>query len=210
MSTVLITGYEPFAGFDRNPSAHLAQALDGACLSSADVVGRVMPVDLRAMPGILRGLLDDYRPDVAIMLGLAAGSAAIAVERVGVNLIDLATTPDNAGLAVRDDALVEADDAPDALFATLPTRWIVERLREAGIPAVLSYSAGTHLCNAALYHALYAARQGGRSLRAGFLHLPLLPEQAATEARATPSMDAATMRRAVEVTIATTLDAGNT
>ena len=200
MVTVLLTGYEPFASFDRNPSALLARALDGAHCGGARVIGRVLPVDLRAMPALLSDLLSSHRPDVVLSLGLAAGTATISVERVAVNLADLAVTPDNAGLAIADEEL--AQGGPDALFATAPTRRITESLCAAGIPARLSYSAGTHLCNAALYHALCFAHTNGAGFRAGFLHLPLLPEQAVGQTPPQPSMSLETMRRAVEIAIA--------
>lgn len=207
MTAVLVTGYEPFATFDRNPSALLAQALDGAHVAGATVMGRVLPVDLRAMPGILANLLETHNPDVVLSLGLAAGTPVIAVERVAVNLADLSMMPDNAGLAVADAPLIAG--GPDALFATVPTRRIAESLCAAGIPARLSYSAGTHLCNAALYHALCVARARRSSLRAGFLHLPLLPEQAVGQSPPQPSMSLETMRRALEVaaTVAVTVHA---
>lgn len=201
MTTVLLTGYEPFAAFDRNPSALLARALDAARSGDATVIGRVLPVDLRAMPAALAELLEAYHPDVLLSLGLAAGTAVIAVERVAVNLADLSLTPDNAGLALADEPLIPG--GPDALFATVPTRRIAEHLCAAGIPARLSYSAGTHLCNAAVYHALSIARVWSAPFRAGFLHLPLLPDQAVGQAPPQPSMSLETMRRAVEIAVAT-------
>jgi pyroglutamyl-peptidase len=205
MTTVLVTGYEPFSTYDRNPSGLLAGALNGATVAGATVVGRVMPVDLHAMPVRLRSLVAEYRPDAVLSMGLAGGVAAITVERVAINLADLSRIPDNTGLAVADVPLVAG--GPDASFATIPTRHIVERMRAAGIPAALSYSAGTHLCNAALYHGLLLAQGGERSFPVGFLHLPLLPEQAAGQRDSCPSMDLQTMRRAVEIAIETTLAA---
>ncbi len=203
MTTVLVTGYEPFSTFDRNPSALVAEGLDGTTVSGATVVGRVLPVDLRAMPGALRDLLERHRPAVVLSLGLAAGIAGVNVERVGVNLADLSRTPDNAGCAVSDAPL--APGGPDALFATVPTRRIVERLHEEGIPAALSYSAGAHLCNAILYQLLCGAREHGFVYRAGFLHLPLLPEMAVLQPQAASSMSLDTMRRAIEIAVAVSL-----
>lgn len=199
VTTVLVTGYEPFSTFDLNPSALVARALDGTDVSGVSVVGRVLPVDLAAMPGVLRDLLERHAPDLALGLGLAAGITSINVERVAVNLADLSRMPDNRGLAVADAPL--AADGPDAFFATVPTRRIVERLQAEGIPAALSYSAGTHLCNAALYHLLCAAHDRTPAYRAGFLHLPLLPEMAAGQPAATPSMDFDMMRRAVQLAV---------
>lgn len=204
MSTVLVTGYEPFSTYERNPSRLVALDLDGTTAGGETVIGRVMPVDLHAMPPFLARLIDEHRPDVVLSLGLAARIAGINVERVAINLADLTRVPDNTGLAVADVPLVSG--GPDALFATVPTRRMVERLRAGGIPAALSYSAGTNLCNAALYHALLLAQRRAWPLRAGFLHLPLLPEQAAQQPDICPSMDQVTMRRAVEIAIATALD----
>ncbi len=208
MPTVFVTGYEPFSTYDRNPSGITAQALDGAIIADAMVVGRVLPVDLHAMPPLLHSLIDDHQPDLVLSLGLAAGIAGINVERVAINLVDLTRIPDNAGLAVADVPLVAG--GPDALFATVPTRRIAEELRAAGIPSALSYSAGTHLCNAALYHALLLAQQRDRPYRAGFLHLPFLPAQAALQVEACPSMELQTIRRAVELAIAVALDERHT
>jgi len=200
MTTVLVTGYEPFSTFDRNPSALVAQALDGTTIDGATIVGRVMPVDLAAMPGVLRELLERHAPEVVFSLGLAAGITGINVERVAINLADLSGTPDNVGNAIADAPLVLG--GPDALFATIPTRRIVERLREEGIQADLSYSAGTHLCNAALYHLLCSAHDHMPAYHAGFLHLPLLPAMAAAQPQPMASMSLETMCRAVEVAIA--------
>jgi len=199
MTTVLVTGYEPFSTFDRNPSALVAQALDGTMIAGATVVGRVMPVDLAAMPGVLRDLLERLAPEVVLSLGLAAGTTGINVERVAINLADLSGTPDNAGAAVADASL--APGGPDALFATVPTRRIVERLHTEGIPATLSYSAGTHLCNAVLYHLLCSTHGVAPAYRAGFLHLPLLPEMAVAPPQPAASMSFDTMRRAVEIAV---------
>ena len=203
MTTVLVTGYEPFSTFDRNPSALVVEGLDGTIVADATLVGRVLPLDLRAMPGALRDLLERHKPNVVLSLGLAAGIVGVNVERVGVNLADLSRTPDNAGCAVSDTLL--APGGPDALFATVPTRRIVERLHAEGIPAALSYSAGAHLCNAILYHLLCEAREHGSAYRAGFLHLPLLPEMAVLQPQAAPSMSLHTMCRAVEIAVAVSL-----
>lgn len=203
LTTVLVTGYEPFSTFDRNPAALVARGLDGTVAAGAAVVGEVLPVDLRAMPAALHDALERCTPSVVLSLGLAAGIAGVNVERVGVNLADLSRTPDNAGCAVCDTPLVP--NGPDALFATIPTRHIVERLHAEGIPAALSYSAGTHLCNAALYHLLCTARERDLAYRAGFLHLPLLPEMAVLQPQPTPSMSLDIMWRAVELAIAVCL-----
>ena len=127
---------------------------------------------------------------------------SIQIERVAINLRD-ARTPDNAGFQPHDQPVV--DSAPDAFFATIPTRQITERLRAAGIPAALSYSAGTYVCNNLLYAALYENSQAGKgnSARCGFIHVPYLPDQAAAAVSNAPSMSLKLMVQALTIAVGT-------
>ena len=184
--TVLCTGYEPFGGDDENPSAAVARSLDGRTVGGHEVVGRVLPVAFDEVRPRLADLIDAHDPAAVVGTGVAAGRAGVAVERVGLNVDDAVTTPDNAG-ADPEAAPVEPG-GPDARLATLPLAASVAALLDAGIPARVSNTAGTHSCN----HHLNATqrRQEARGLRegpdrvpAGFVHLPLTPEMAAETAR---------------------------
>lgn len=170
MKTVLLTGFEPFGGETINPSWEAARRLDGETIAGARVHARLLPCAFGSALDTLYRELDALRPDIAIAVGQAGGRPDIAVERVAIN-IDDARFPDNAGRQPIDQPIVE--DGPAAYFATLPIKAIVAALRERGLPATVSQSAGTFVCNHVMYGLLH---RGG--LRGGFIHLPFLPEQA--------------------------------
>ena len=187
MKQLLLTGFEPFGDWTRNPSAEIASALDGwTPCDGWRVVGRRLPVDLTHLDGTLGALRREIRPTVIVHVGLAGHASEVAVERIGINVADF-TLPDNAGRMATDQPLVV--DGPAAYLSTLPARAIVDALRQAGIPARISNSAGTYLCNAALYLSLHAAAQPGSTVRGvGFIHLPPLREQAASRQGGLSSM----------------------
>ena len=195
---ILVTGFEPFAGFGRNPSAEIATALDGTAIDGCPVVGRVLPVTLEGLDAALDHALSGIDPRAVVALGLAADESAIRLERVAVNLADF-TIPDNAGLRARERKLDPA--GPDARVSRLPLGAIRAALLARGIPARLSNSAGTYLCNQTMYTTLHALARRGHSCRAGFVHLPLLPAMVASSGLEQPSMDVGLMVRAIEVAL---------
>ena len=176
---LLITGFEPFAGLAYNPSADIAASLDGQEIGGRRVVARLLPVDFARYRETLDTLLRDISPALYVGFGLASGEDMIRVERFGVNLADF-DIPDNAG--ARHVGRAIEPDGPAARASTLPCAEIRTGLLEAGIPARLSNSAGSYLCNATLYSALglCAARQ----TPCGFIHLPYASEQVAELLRA--------------------------
>jgi pyroglutamyl-peptidase len=171
--SVLLTGYEPFGEFEENPSEQLARRLDGDEVSGREVVGSVLAVEFDGIGERLATLVDRHDPEVVVCTGLAAGETAIRLERVGVNVADAAGTPDNADADPVDQRI--DDDGADAHLSTLPLVRTVEHLRTRGIPARVSNTAGTHLCNDALYSTLAYLQQTGRDTPAGFVHLPATP-----------------------------------
>jgi len=205
--TALVTGFEPYGGRSGNPSADVARALDGARIAGLRVVGRVLPVALAGLARRLEALLDEVRPAVAIATGLAPGEPCIRLERIGTNIADF-DIPDNAGHVARDGRVVPG--GPDALLATLPLRAVRDAMLAAGIPARLSDTAGTYLCNATLYALLLALSRRGPAIPCGFIHLPHAPDQVAAllagpapppEDRL-PSMPLATMVEALRIAVA--------
>src|ERR1700759_2211971 len=169
MPAILITGFEPFGGMTYNPSAEIADALDGAEIGGARVVGRRIAVDFARHRTQLEALFGEIAPVLYVGFGLATGADMIRIERVGVNLADFELA-DNAGARHRGQA-IEAD-GPAARAATLPCAAIRAALLEAGIPARLSNSAGSYLCNANLYTALGLCAALRPAPPCGFIHLP--------------------------------------
>jgi pyroglutamyl-peptidase len=185
----LITGFEPYGGRGRNPAAEVAARLDGATIAGVRLVGRNFPVAFRPLKELIPAALDEVDPAVVISLGLCPGEAVIRLERVAINVADF-EIPDNDGVVLVDQQ-VDADGAA-ALFATLPLRQIQLALLDVGIPARLSNSAGTYLCNKALYRFLGAIEASGGGVPCGFIHLPYMPGQVAgmiAEAQADRSID---------------------
>ena len=196
--TILVTGFEPFTPHKVNPTEELARGVDGLHVSEAVVRGAVLPVHHADAAVRVRQLLDEVRPDAVLHLGLAGARARLALERVAVNVMDYAV-PDNAGCQKTDEPCVAS--GPDAYFATLPLRAILARLVDAGIPAYISDTAGTYLCNQTLYTTLHTVARQAAPPRVGFLHVPLLPSMVAATGLDHPSMDLALMQRAVQLAL---------
>jgi pyroglutamyl-peptidase len=176
---ILLTGFEPFGGDTTNPSWQVAQALRGERIEGAPVEAVCLPTAFGAAGDALRAALDRVRPQLVLCLGLAANRSALSVERVAIN-VDDARIPDNAGASPIDVPVVAG--APAAYFATLPVKAIVAALLEAGLPAEVSQTAGTFVCNHVFYALMHTLRRR-RGVRGGFMHLPLattmaLPGQA--------------------------------
>jgi pyroglutamyl-peptidase len=203
---VLLTGFEPFDGERINPSAEIARALDGEIVREHRVVTAILPVAFASTLPKLEALLDEHRPALAIATGQAGGRSELSIERIAANLVD-ARIPDADGVQPIDARVV--DDAPDAYFSTLPVKAMLERLRRLGIPATLSQTAGAYVCNQAFFALAHLVATRHRETRAGFVHVPWLPEQAARHA-GEPSMALETMvdgvRAAIEAALSTRAD----
>lgn len=195
---VLLTGFEPFGPDALNPSQELAKALDGQVVGGLPVRGLVLPVQHEAARGAVFRALAEPGLKAVVHLGLAGGRARIALERVGVNVMDYAL-PDNAGAILRDTPCVP--NGPAAYWASLPLRDILGELTAAGIPSYLSYTAGAYLCNFTLYTTLHTLAVRGLDVPAGFIHLPYLPAMVAAHGLEEPSMDLALMQRALEIAL---------
>ena len=137
---VLVTGFAPYGGRGRNPSAEIAAALDGRNIGGMAVIGRKLPVSLEGIGSVLGALIEEIAPRVVISLGLWPGAPLIRIERVALNLADFEIA-DNAGRLASDEPIL--GNGVTALYATLPIRKIERRMLEAGIPARISNSAGT-------------------------------------------------------------------
>ncbi len=177
MTRILVTGFEPFGGQSLNPSWEVARALHGATLDGsqdAQIAAVQLPcVFERALPA-LQFALARHCPDIVLALGQAEGRCDFSVERVAINVMD-ARIPDNAGDQPIDVPVIA--DGPAAYFSTLPIKSLVSGLRASGFPASVSQTGGTFVCNQVFYALQHAL--AGQGVHSGFVHLPLLPEQAA-------------------------------
>lgn len=190
---VLLTGFEPFAGETENPSLLIARALDGETVAGRRVIGAALPTEFARTLVELDALIDAHRPALVLALGQAGGRAEISLERVAINLID-ARIKDNAGRQPVDVPVVAG--APNAYFSTLPLKAMLRRLHEAQIPAALSHTAGTFVCNQVFFGLAHRLATQHRRTRGGFIHVPYLPEQAARHP-GTPSLPLTTMIDAI-------------
>ncbi|MDS2173477.1 pyroglutamyl-peptidase I [Nesterenkonia sp. CL21] len=217
---VLLTGFEPFGGMAHNPSWDVATAVAERAAGSLDPTGPASPTGPTDVPGLevraLRlpvafgraaGLLADAvdaavaegrTPAAVVALGLAAGTEAVRLERVGLNLRD-ARIPDNDGAQPADEPVVASGEG--ALFSTLRLKAALARIREAGIPVHLSLSAGSFVCNDVLYALLHDLSARGLDVPGGFVHVPDLrdPQSPVSLAQAV---------EAVELLLAETLRGG--
>lgn len=201
MKTVLMTAFEPFGGESINPSWEAVSALEGKQIGEAVIVTRQLPVVFSEVLDVLYRALEEIKPDAIISVGQAGGRSDISIERIGIN-IDDARIADNAGQQPVDESI--APDGPAAYFSRLPIKAIVAALHEVGIPASVSQTAGTFTCNHVMYGLLHWLHSHDNSARAGFIHIPYLPQQAALHPGA-PSMSVTNVIQALEIAVSVTL-----
>jgi pyroglutamyl-peptidase len=209
MKTVLLTGFEPFGGATVNPSWEAVRLLEGWQGDGFRVEVRLLPCVFGTGAESQCAFVDEIKPDIAIAVGLAGGRPEISIERIAIN-VDDALFLDNAGQQPIDVPIVA--EGPAAYFTTLPIKAMVAAIRERGIKAGVSQTAGTFVCNHVFYAMMHQVRAEGfgKPVKAGFIHVPFLPEQAAAYAEPTPSMTlddiVAGLRVAVEAAVAVEVD----
>lgn len=204
MSRILLTGFEAFDRDTVNPSWEVARALDGWVCDGATVQAVQLPcVFGAALARLDEALAQDALPRLVVGLGLASGRAEITPERVAIN-VDDARIPDNAGRQPVDAPV--AAGGPAAYFSSLPIKAIVHGLRSAGLPASVSNTAGTFVCNHAFYGLMHrlATQPALARTRGGFVHVPALPEQAA-RAPGMPCLPLETQVQAMRLLLRTAL-----
>ena len=193
MRRVLLAGFEAFGTTPVNPAEQVARHLDGKDVGGAEVVARIIPNSFFTCIEVVKTAIVKLRPDAVVMMGEYGGRAMITVERIAQNLNDGARygLRDNDGKLLQDE--LTAPDGPTAYRATLPIRAMVRAMRNAGIPADISDAGGTFCCNHLMYGILHYIAVEGLSVRAGWVHLPHLPEVAALEQNlGAPSMSVET------------------
>lgn len=193
---ILLTAFEPFGGDTVNP-AQEAVALVSDCIAGADIVKIGVPVVFGKSVAVVAEAMERERPDVVLCIGQAGGRFGLTPERVAIN-IDDARIPDNEGNQPLDKPIFE-DGAP-AYFASLPVKAMVAAIRAAGVPASLSYTAGTFVCNHLMYGVLYHIAKSYPTMRGGFMHVPFLHEQIMARPN-TPSLSTGDIVRGIEAAV---------
>ncbi|ANS73236.1 pyrrolidone-carboxylate peptidase [Paenibacillus yonginensis] len=191
---VLLSGFEPFGGEKINPSYEAVNKLNGKVIGEVQLIGIQVPTVFGASIAVLTEAIERYRPDVVIAVGQAGGRAQITPERVAIN-VDDARIPDNRGGQPVDESVVAG--GPAAYWSTLPIKSIVKAMKEAGIPAAVSNSAGTFVCNHLFYGLMHYLQEKSPQTRGGFIHIPYLPEQVLSSGQ--PSLSLSTVVHALEL-----------
>jgi pyroglutamyl-peptidase len=201
---ILVTGFEPFGPHAVNPSQELAKLLDGRRIGRCAVAGIVLPVHHVEAARHMSALLGELQPLAVVHLGLAEGRARLGLERVALNVMDY-RIPDNAGYRAEGEPCVPG--GPAAYLTSLPLPEMLAALVAEGIPAYVSNSAGTYLCNQTLYQTLHEIATRELTVRAGLVHLPLLPAMVAASNLDQPSMDLPLALRGVETLLGVVAEA---
>ena len=195
---VLISGFQPFGEEVINPSIEATKHLPKE-IAGHKIIGIEIPVEQNTSLRVIKEAIQLHRPDIVINVGQAGGRSCISVERIGINVDDYSIV-DNAGKQPIDEKIV--GDGPAAYFSTLPIKAIVADLRKVGIPAEVSNSAGTYVCNHVMYGVAHMLRN--QKVRSGFVHIPFLPQQVLNKPHHA-SMSLEVIVKALEVIIQTVL-----
>lgn len=197
---ILLSGFETFGDNAVNPSQQLIELLPKKLGKGLFLEKLILPVEHKSAPRMLLEVIYNNKPDGVIAFGLAAGRARISLEQAALNLMDF-RIPDNAGTLISDQPVVP--DGPAAYFTTLPIRNMLLALIEANIPAEISLSAGSYLCNQVFYTIMHEITIHQLGIPAGFVHIPALPEAVAKGQKSIPSMDMAMVQKAAKILIKT-------
>ena len=198
--SVLLVGFDPFNGAASNPSGAAVALVAEHWTGEAILHTARLPTVFADSQRIVRSLIAETKPDLVIAVGLANGRAAITPERVAINLND-ARIPDNAGDQPRDLPVVAG--GPDAYFSTFPVKALVAALRHASIPAAVSYSAGTFVCNHVFYTIMHELAVHHPHAKGGFIHVPASPAESADGS--TPTLPMSMIAEALRIAIQTCL-----
>ena len=187
---LLVTGFEAFGGASRNASEEIVTDLGSGFPASVSLSTLVLPVVTGEAARILIDAFERLRPDLVVMLGEAGGSDRVRLEEIAVNKRRF-SMPDNSGRTIEDDVVVE--DGPERHRSTLPTEALFDHLQGLDLPVERSESAGTFLCNEVSYRMLHHLDRNDSPARAGFVHVPRVPQQV------TPGEPSLTIERSRDV-----------
>ena len=198
---ILVTGFDPFGGEKVNPALEAVKSLPSV-IHGAEIRWVEIPTVFHKSAEFLEAEINRYHPDVVLCIGQAGGRASLTPERVAINQDD-ARIPDNQGNQPIDEPI--RMDGKVAYFSTLPIKAIVQAIKEEGLPATVSNTAGTFVCNHLMYQALYLADKKFPNMRAGFMHIPYMTEQVINKSN-TASMNLTDIVRGIEAAIGAIVD----
>ncbi len=197
MTTVLVTGFDPFGGESVNPAYEAVKLLPDT-IAGAHIVKLEIPTVFTRSAEVVEKAITDVKPDIVISVGQAGGRSALTVEKVAINLAE-ARIPDNDGEQPLDQPLRE--DGDTAYFATIPVKAMVANVRAHELPAFVSYTAGTFVCNSVMYNVLYLLDRKFPGVRGGFIHVPYASQQVVGKPNGTPFMPLPDIAKSLEYAI---------
>ncbi|WP_409304774.1 pyroglutamyl-peptidase I [Peribacillus sp. SCS-155] len=201
MGNILLTGFDPFGGEKTNPALEAVMKLDRKKFGDYTIVSKKVPTVFDEAIKSLEEFVGEVNPQLVICVGQAGGRPDMTVERVAINVND-ARIPDNIGQQPIDTPIVEG--GPVGYWSTLPIKAVVKNMRENGVPASVSQTAGTFVCNNIFYGLMHLLNQAGNQIKGGFIHIPFLPEQAAHHP-GQPSMSLETIVKGLELAVESAL-----
>ena len=193
---ILVTGFDPFGGEPINPAIESVKRLPDN-IAGAEIIKLEIPTVRKKSLEKIEEAINKHNPDVILSIGQAGGRFDISIERVGINLDDF-RIPDNEGNQTIDEPIFP--DGENAYFVKLPVKAMVQNVQKNNIPASVSYTAGTFVCNHVLYGVLYLIEKKYKGKKSGFIHIPFLPEQV-VDKRNTPSMELSTIVKGLTAAI---------
>ena len=198
---ILVTGFDPFGGEKVNPALEAVKSLPSE-IHGTEIHWVEIPTVFYKSAEVLEAEIVRYQPDVVLCIGQAGGRAGLTPERVAINQDD-ARIPDNQGNQPIDTPI--RLDGEAAYFSTLPIKAMVQAIKEVGLPATVSNTAGTFVCNHLMYQALYLADKKFPHMRAGFMHIPYMTEQVINKPN-TASMNLSDIVKGIEAAIGAIVD----
>ena len=193
---ILVTGFDPFGGEPINPAIESVKRLPDN-IAGAEIIKLEIPTVRKKSLEKIEKAINEHNPDIILSIGQAGGRFDISIERVGINLDDF-RIPDNEGNQTIDEPIFP--DGENSYFVKLPVKAMVQNVQKNNIPASVSYTAGTFVCNHVLYGVLYLIEKKYKDKKSGFIHIPFLPEQV-VDKRNTPSMELSTIVKGLTAAI---------
>lgn len=194
---ILVTGFDPFGGEKVNPAYEAVKLLPDN-IAGAEIIKLEVPTVFAKSSAVMEEKIKEVNPDIVLCVGQAGGRSHMTVEKVAVNLID-ARIPDNEGNQEFD--LTIKEDGETAYFATIPVKAMIEKMNENKVPTLISYSAGTFVCNDIMYNLLYLIDKKYPNIKGGFIHVPFDTAQTVGKPLGTASMPISKISEGLEYAI---------